>query len=356
MTESSRLQIIGLGASTPIGRNVMTSTAAARAGVCGFCEHPFMIDTAGEPMRVAQAPWLDIGIDGVERYCELLFPAMDEALMPILDDLKANDIKIGLSLALPPSRPGQSPDLAKAIMSAISTKYAELFVKSQCFEAGHAAGHLALEIAIKNSKSDLIETYVVAGVDSYLEPETLEWLEDCDQLHGGGPLNNAWGFIPGEAASAILVTTGILAQQFDMDVLGELVSLGLGQETNLIKTDGVCIGEGLTQAFRTALAELNQGELIHNVFCDLNGEKYRADEYGFTTLRTKDYFRAASDFIALADCWGDIGAAGVPLHIAQAVISNRKRYSKGPLSLIWASSESGERGVAVIRAIDPRTH
>ena len=27
----------------------------------GFSEHPFMIDTAGEPMRVAMAPWLDVG-------------------------------------------------------------------------------------------------------------------------------------------------------------------------------------------------------------------------------------------------------------------------------------------------------
>ena len=37
-----------------------SSAAAVRAGISGFAEHPFMIDTAGEPMRAAIAPWLDI--------------------------------------------------------------------------------------------------------------------------------------------------------------------------------------------------------------------------------------------------------------------------------------------------------
>ncbi len=34
-----------------------------------------------------------------------------------------------------------------------------------------------------------------------------QWLEENDQLHGAGPLNNAWGFIPGEGAGAVLLVT-----------------------------------------------------------------------------------------------------------------------------------------------------
>src|SRR5688500_8829019 len=82
-------QIIGLGASTPVGRNAWASCAAVRAGICGFCEHPFMIDTAGEPMRIAMAPWLDVTVRGPERYLELLIPAVEEALAPLRERLKS---------------------------------------------------------------------------------------------------------------------------------------------------------------------------------------------------------------------------------------------------------------------------
>lgn len=349
---SARLQIVGLGATTPIGRNVWASAAAARAGVCGFSEHPYMIDTAGEPMRIARAPWLDVDIEGVERYAELLLPAIDEALDALVGPGADLQSRLGLGLALPPARPGQPPTLANDLLKRIRERHGGRFANPICFEVGHAAAHLALDAAAKACASGAIDACLIGGVNSYLAPETLEWVEACDQLHGGGPLNNAWGFIPGEAAGAILVATPGFAQRKGLEALGEVAGVGLGVETKRIKTDAVCVGEGLTQAFRAALQALAPGELIHNVFCDLNGERYRADEYGFAALRTKESFRSATDFVAPADCWGDIGAAGGLLHIALAAISHRKRYGKGPLSIVWASSESGERGAAVIRGLD----
>lgn len=348
------LLIAGLGATTPIGRNVGASAAAARAGVCGFSEHPYLVDTAGEPMRVARVPWLDLDTESPERWAELLFPAIDEALGPLADAAPGRPARLGLALALPPPRPGLPPALAEDLRDRVAHCYPGRFVRVLAFEVGHAAGHLALDAALRACAAGSIEACVVAGVDSYLAPDTLDWVEECDQLHGGGPLNNAWGFIPGEAAGAVLVATPWFAGQHGLEALGEVVGVGIGQEAHLIKTDAVCVGEGLTQAFRQALQALDAGEQIHNVFCDLNGEPYRADEYGFAALRTGDRFRSATDFVAPADCWGDVGAAGAALHIALAVLCHRKRYGHGPLSLVWASAESGERGAAVIRGLDPR--
>jgi 3-oxoacyl-[acyl-carrier-protein] synthase-1 len=354
MAGRSSLQIIGLGAATSIGRNVWASAAAARAGLCGFREHPFMIDTAGEPMRVARAPWLDVEVRGVDRFRQLLLPVIDEALEPVCGHVQRRTIRLGLALALPPFRPGQPGQLAGDLHDAIAQQYPGLFSRISEFEVGHAAGHLCLDAALMESRAERIDACLVAGVDSYLAPETLEWVEECDQLHGGGPLNNAWGFIPGEAAGAVLLAAAGHAQRIGLTALGEVVSVGLGHETKLIKTDAVCIGEGLTQAFRNALGALTIDERVHNVFCDLNGEKYRADEYGFAALRTKDRFRSVSDFIAPGDCWGDVGAAGVFLHTALAIICHRKRYGKGPLSLVCASSEAGERGAIIIGALHDR--
>jgi 3-oxoacyl-[acyl-carrier-protein] synthase-1 len=347
-----QINIIGLGASTPIGRDIWSSAAAARAGLCGFSAHPYAIDKVGEPVRIARAPWIDASVEGVKRYLELLLPAVEQALLPLeqLRQREAAPIRVLLALALPAPRPGRPQDLARLILEAVRDQHAKLFTAVSVFECGHAAGLVACETAMNSLTSGTADACVVACVDSYLSEQTLEWIEECDQLHGGGPLNNAWGFIPGEGAAAILLAGERVAVATGLDAYGSILSVGIGQESNLIKSDAVCIGEGLTQAFRSALEGLDPMERIQNVFCDLNGEPYRADEYGFTALRTKERFRAAGDFIAPADCWGDVGAAGAALHVALAVIAHRKKYGSGALSLVWASSESGERGAAVIRA------
>jgi 3-oxoacyl-[acyl-carrier-protein] synthase-1 len=346
------IHIIGLGASTPIGRTAWASAAAARAGICGFFEHPFMIDTIGEPMRVASAPWIDVEVQGMERFSQLLLPAIEEALAPLAGASGA-PLTVGLTVALPQPRPGLPAELPRQLSDAIAARFPQRFSRIVTYPNGHAAGYLGLDGAFQSLDAGSTQACVVAGVDSYLAPETLEWIEAEDQFHGAGPLNNAWGFIPGEAAGALLLSTVPIVEQREMPVLGELLSVGLGRETNVIKSESVCIGEGLTTAIRAALSALGPGERVDNVYCDLNGETYRADEYGFTTLRVKEWFRSAADFVAPADCWGDVGAAGAPLHGALAVIAGRKGYAKGPLSMIWASSESGERGAAVVRAALP---
>lgn len=331
--------ITGVGAVTPIGADAWLSAAAARAGLCGFREHPYLIDDAGEPVRVACVPWLDIDMPVVERCVRMLLPAIGEALAG------EHELRhIALAIGLPPARPGRGDDLADRVKAAIAERFGTHLSPVLTFECGHAAALLALDAALKGLRGGSIDACLVAGVDSYIAPRTLEWVENCDQLHGGGPLNNAWGFIPGEASGALLLQPAGARRS-----LGDVVAVGVGRENKLIKTDSVCIGDGLTQAFRAALDALDEGERIGNVFCDLNGEAYRADEYGFTCLRTKERFRAATDFIAAADCWGDVGAAGGPLHALQAIAACRKGYACGELSMVWASSEGGERAAAVLR-------
>jgi 3-oxoacyl-[acyl-carrier-protein] synthase-1 len=345
------LRIVGLGGCTPVGRDVFASAAAVRAGVCGFGEHPFVIDTAGEPMRVARAAWIDASADVADRCAALLLPAIDGALrvLSTADDVW---VRCGLALALPPTRPGRPHDLAGSLLAWVSRRYPGRFGTARAFEAGHAGGHLALEAAVQDCFAGAVDVCLVCGVDSTLAPETLEWIEACGQLHGGGADNNAWGFVPGEAAGALLLASRDFARARQLDAWGEVVGIGVAQEAHLIGTGEVCVGDGLSEAFEQALGRLPPEECVHNVFCDLNGEPYRADEYGFTVLRKGDRFRAASDFVAPADCWGDIGAAGVPLHIAIAAICHRKRYGKGRWSMVWASSASGERGAALICAMD----
>jgi len=342
------VHVVAFGASTAVGRDAWSSAAAVRAGIPGFTDHPYMIDTAGEPMRVALAPWLDIGLSGLERLSALLFPAVDEAVDPLRSN-RPSRLNLALALGLPNPRPGLSDDLRPEISARLTERYGGLFGAAAVFPVGHAAWLFALDAACRKLSQGGLDACVVAGVDSYLEPETLEWLESCEQLHGAGPLNNAWGFIPGEAAGAILIARASVVERLQLQPLSSLLGTGTALESKRIKTDTVCIGEGLTGAFRGTLSALPQGSKVTDVYCDMNGEPYRADEYGFTCLRTKAAFEAASEFVAPAANWGDVAAAGGPLHVVLSSIAGLKGYSRGEIALVWASSEDGGRAAAVLR-------
>jgi 3-oxoacyl-[acyl-carrier-protein] synthase-1 len=344
---SCQATIVGIGAATAVGRDAWSSAAAVRAGVCGFAQHPFMIDTGGEPMRVAIAPWLDIGLRGTDRFEALLGPAIDEALAA-LPALPTAPARWAVALALPSPRPGLPADIGAEMTARVRRRYSSVFGSVALFEAGHAAGLLGLQAACAKIDRGALDGCVVAGVDSWLEPETLEWLESCDQLHGAGPLNNAWGFIPGEAGAALLLLSEREAAALGLRPLAKVLGVGSALEAKRIKTETVCLGEGLTEAFRGALSTLPAGHKVTDIYCDMNGEPYRADEFGFTALRTKEGFESASDFVAPADCWGDVGAAGSLLHLMLAAAAAYKGYANGPLAMAWASAEAGQRAAALL--------
>lgn len=339
------VHIVGVGANTPLGRSAWATAAAVRAGISAMGEHPFMIDTAGESMKVVRAPWLEVDLGPAERMEALLLPAINEALEVVG---KAGDLKIGLALGLPAQRPGLPSDLVSTLHATIMQRYPARFAGIAVFPSGHAAGLLGLEAAMKKLEQGAFDACVVAGVDSYLAPETLEWLEECDQLHGAGPLNNAWGFIPGEAAGAVCLVRAEVLQRLGWESLARVLGVATARESKRIKTETVCTGEGLTQAFRGVLQALPPNTKVTDVYCDMNGEPYRADEYGFTCLRTQELFESASDFVAPADCWGDVSAASGSLFLALATIAGRKSYAKGDCAFAWASSENGERAAALL--------
>ena len=170
-------------------------------------------------------------------------------------------------------------------------------------------------------------------------------------MHGAGPLNNAWGFIPGEAASAVLLVSDRSAEKNGLMPVAQLLGIGTAFEQNRIKTPTVCIGEGMTLAFRKALAAAPRDCKVSEIYCDMNGEPYRADEFGFATVRTAARFADAGRFHTPADCWGDIGAATGPLLVGLAAIAHQKGYTEGPLAFVWSSSENGERCAALLQCV-----
>lgn len=346
--QNSSVCIVGVGACTAIGLTAPSSAAAVRAGIAGFVEHPYMIDRNGEPMIVARAPYLSNEIVCQERFLELALPAAQEALTPVSEFIERVQ-PISVIIGLPVGRPG----LPNAFDTRITEKIKEAFKRScklfdiESIASGHSAGLMALEVAWRKIQNGTAEFCLVGGVDSYLEPETLEWLEECEQLHGGP---NAWGFIPGEAAGFCLMASQRAAEKYKLSILCKVLAVATAWESNLIKTETVCIGQGLSGTFKQVLEALpSPNDKIDQIICDINGEPYRADEYGFTIARFSERFVDPTEFLAPADCWGDVGAASGPLFIGLVVAANLRGYSKGSHTVVWTSSESGERSAALIQ-------
>ena len=339
--------IVGIGACTSIGLNAASTAAAVRAGISGFEEHPFMINREGDPYMLAMVPSIAPALTGADRYIALSTSAIHEALESLQQlAQKKNEVKV--IVALPEVRPGLPDDLGERIADHISAQGNEHYHIEDIRLAfnGHAAGLMALESASKHLAKEECEFYLAGGVDSYIDSDTLDWVEENEQLHVP---SNAWGFIPGEAACFCLVCSVDTANKYRLPVKAQLVAISTAREKNKIKTETVCIGKGLTQAVKGAISGLPENTKIDYTICDQNGEAYRADEFGFMLVRSAKYFTDPSDYMAPADCWGDVGAASGSLFVNLIISASEKGYANGSHTLLWASSEGGERTAVIFR-------
>ena len=325
------IYVLSVGAQTPVGRSALRSAAAVRCGISAYREHPFMIDRHGEPMVVAMVDWLPETTPPQERMIRLGTDALLETLSGVASLPKRQTIPVivALSRATLPAEQDQTK-VSRGIQAEL--QQAGYAIDLRFMAEGNAIGVAAIQQAVEQLRRGTTEFAAVLGVDSHLGPEELERIDDSGRLHS---VNNSWGFTPGEGAGALLLTTGRALQRHELIPLAQVAAVATGSESKLLGTKTVCIGEGLTQAFRGATSESDK---VYHSYCDLNGETYRADEFGFAVCRTGEGFHDAGSFNAAAECWGDVGAASVPLQVSLATSAWSRGYAKGQNILCWASS------------------
>lgn len=344
---AASVHIVGVGARTPVGLGAPAAAAAVRAGISRLGDHPFMIDQVGDPMPAAMDPQLDPGLMGVQRLLALAETALREACAP-MEEIPGSHLHVPLYVALSEIRPGITLDDARVVRSGLSAfnglplDISEVTV----LPAGHAAGLSALAEAFRQIQLGAEEACLVGGVDSYFQADTMEWLDANRQLAG---VVSRSGFVPGEGAGFCLVASERLRARLGLSSLARVISAATGRETKLIKTSDICLGEGLTATVRAALSgSQSRGESINSIICDINTEGYRGEEWGFVCLRLPLCFDDPTGYLSPADCWGDMGAASGPLFAILACASAARGIQAGPRTMIWAGSEGGLRGAAVL--------
>jgi 3-oxoacyl-[acyl-carrier-protein] synthase I len=342
----SSLDVIATGARTPLGVNAVSTAAAVRAAVSSFAEFPFAMSN-GEPVVVSADTELDAKLEGRERLVPMIMSALDEATQA-LSQATAYRGTCYLLLTLPEARPGFSDEDAQWIKTTVTSHWRvpDWDVRAGVMGRGHAGTMQAIQRVVQEAARGIDGLFVIVGADSYHHTDTFIWLEQNRRF--AQPTIRS-GFIPGEGAACLVLASSRLRNEIGAEPLATLTGVGLGLERLLRDSETGSFGVGMIEAVRAATAGLQlPREAIDTLYADINGERYRSEEWGFTAMKTYELWKSL-DYEAPASCWGDVGAAHGTLAAALAIQSYKRRYARGPRVLITAGSDSGLRGAMLLQ-------
>jgi len=331
------LEIVAVGARTPVGLAAETNAAAVRAGIRRIAEFPF-VTANGELMKVAADARISPAVLGPERLVTLAGSALAEVLAQIPKPPRLIDLR----LALPEARPGLSDRNIATVIETLTTlvRTPDRQVRVECSGRGHAS----VAAAIAQTRPDDEILTLVLGVDSYLHPDTFIWLEADRRF---GPTARS-GMIPGEAAGCLALASPRLRKRLGMPRLAAIAGAATAHEQFLPGSETGSLGAGMTQAVLAAFAghQLPR-DAADAVYVDVNGERYRSEEWAFVALRAHEAIRAAHHDVP-ATCWGDVGAASGALAGMLAVQAWTRGYAAGPRALLVNGSPHGLRGAVLL--------
>jgi 3-oxoacyl-[acyl-carrier-protein] synthase-1 len=331
--------IFNAGLVTSVGLSAPAACAAIRAALTNHSETQF-IDASGEPMLAAQVP-LEQPWRGRERLTRMLAMCINEVLVSV--ESAAPPIPLLLCVA-ERQRPGRQPGLDDDLFRELSDRLDVHFDSQQ--SSVIAYGRVAVSVALARARSLLYEKgaerVLIAATDSLLQWPTLAVYQEQRRLLADG---NSNGFIPGEAAGALIV-----AKPSRTESNVSCIGLGFGEERAPIDSEEPLRGDGLATAIKTALGEAGCGmhELDFRI-ADITGEQYYFKEASLAMSRTLRQRKTEFDIWHPTDCVGEIGAAIGAVALAVALAAFRKGYAPGPAAIFHSGNDAGQRAAVILR-------
>ena len=331
------LAVTGTGMVTPLGPSAPTSCAAIRCGVNNFAETRY-IDGAGRWI-VGSAAMLDDAWRGPARLAVMLKSAVEEVLAadPSLD---ASQVPVLVCVA-ERDRPGRAENLRQSL-AAEMTQHFHFHEDSEFI----SQGRVGFAVALRQARTLLYErrhpAVIVAGVDSLLISNTLVDFEARSRLLTS---LNSDGFVPGEAASAIVVRRPQRRSEPQLFVVG----LGFDVEEASIESDKPLRADGMVTAIRSALADGGcDMSAIDFRIADVSGEQYWFKQAALALTRTLRVRKEEFDLWHAADCVGETGAAIGGITLAMAFHAQQNGYARGRNALCHFSNDDGKCAALVL--------
>jgi 3-oxoacyl-[acyl-carrier-protein] synthase-1 len=182
---------------------------------------------------------------------------------------------------------------------------------------------------------------IIAGVDSYLSAATLAAYQEQHRILAD---DNNDGFIPGEAGSAIVVTSS--GRGGGLSIIG----MGFAREYATVLSGVPLRGDGLSKAISDALMEagLAMRDLDFRI-TDIGGEQYGFKEASLALSRTLHERKEVFEMWQPADCIGEVGAASLPCMLGIALAAARKGYAPARNVLCHLANDDGRRVALIVQ-------
>ncbi|MBK7648470.1 MAG: hypothetical protein IPJ12_15300 [Betaproteobacteria bacterium] len=329
------IAIANTGLVTSVGLTAPASCAAFRAKIGNPSETRF-IDSGGEWIMAHQVqleqPWR-----GRTKLAKMAAMVIEECLDGI-ERKHWSGIPLLLCVA-ERERPGRLDGLDDQLFLDIQDSLDAGFAEQSAIVAhGRVGVAVALGQARKLINDGKVPRVLIAATDSLLSWPTLSHYEREDRLLIA---RNSNGFMPGEAAGALLVEAAA-------GKAGELVcsGIGFGRESAHLDSGVPMRADGLVQAIKSALADA--GCQMHDMdyrITDVSGEQYYFKEAALALSRTLRQRKETFDIWHPAECIGETGAAAGAAVIALAHAACRKAFSLGPNILAHMANDTGQRAV-----------
>jgi 3-oxoacyl-[acyl-carrier-protein] synthase-1 len=357
------IDVIGMGAVTPVGLSAPATCAALRAGIPRMLEFEGWTDDGPDPDPVFVAgrvplehllgtvtqewpgherwnlkipkPHVLIEPDAA-RLLALAPPAAEEAW----DQAGRPAGRAGIYLGL------DEHDSATAIADAVGDRLGKTFDLVRADKFGRAAGLAALHRAARHLADGRVDVALVGAVDSRVRRDAIARQVERGTLHGE---KNPMGIIPGEAAAFVVLQAAGMARP-----LARLSGTAVAEEPTA-GSDSPNQGEGLTLAVRKARSRGRAFETWPRIVCDLNGDRYRALEWSLTSVRALGGLPegpASGPEWLPAEWMGDTGAASGLVGIVWAVAAMEKGYARAEQALVWGASDGPLRAAAILSLED----
>lgn len=348
------LQIQGWGMQTALG-NAESTLLSLRLGQSGFAEHPRWVGINGERFILALSPTCDPVLPVTKRLLHLAEQALKDllnTLPPEIVQQQADDVLpvlLGVS-----EQQGVTLDDHKHWSESFGQTLEQagwLASRTQGTYGGHCITTYLLEQAATLLAGDRSPYCLVGVVDSWANPPRLEALDEAGLLHR----QNQRGFIPGEAAAFCLLSLYNEEEIQNTETNYPLIrQIATDTDPFRVDTEDTPTGHALTQACRQVLQTLPEKKQIQQVYADFNGERWRATEYGLSSMRLAPWLSRIDQFTPLATGIGDVGAATGLVQVVHAIAAAHKGFHPGQHSLLW-QAEADEKRSAMLLKVPQQT-
>lgn len=338
---------------TAVGHNAEMTAASVRAGISRLEESNDYYDIEGNPITAAFIQGISDEANDVTRMKDISRYCLESLLEKYFQDETGLESEVNLLLGVAPlSRPGpryegESQELVNHL-GTIVQKWTKK-VTPQVITSGNSAVIRCIKVAEQLLKENPHCLCIIGCIDSLLALNSLDWFEKAERLKSETFGRNQ-GFPPGEAMGFMILETKQGAVRRKKKALAELVGVGLANEPAPFLSERPSKGEGLTKACKIALSESTCDPAdIEVVLGDLNGEFFRAKEWGYAEFRCFGNCNDARQLWHPADCMGSIGAASGAILMNIAAVGLSRGWIEEYV-MMFCSDDEGECGSAVLKS------